>query len=150
MVRNIKTLSRVFGVTCALLTLSGQSTAGQPAVSLGEVSTVATLTAENLSDFRVLVRSTFDRLRLRNRPKDRTYILSTSLIEFTTVEKPHSHTITCVVAAVLRDEREGVLKAVLKGTAKLSESDRPTRAGRRLAMQAAVRRALSRVDEALK
>jgi len=126
------------------------STLPTPTVALGEVRSLTPRQAADLSMFRAMVRSTFAGLKFRSDVERSSYILSATLLEFRTIKREHSHTTTCIVTATLRDRSQGSLKATLKGEARLSESESPSKEGDRLVMQAAVRRALFGVNEVLK
>ena len=147
-------LSRVLAcccLSCALLVLpAAAGAASPPRVLLGEVRSVATLEPARVDAFRQLVQRTFHSMKLARDTEGPSYILSTTLLEFSTVERKHSHTKTCVVGLVLRDKNGGALRATLNGQALLRESERPTEEGDRIVMETAVRRALGQLGQFLK
>lgn len=132
-----------------LFSRSQTSAAAQPLVKLGEIRALSTKAPEDLPCFRRLVEHEFHNLRVPEQRGARGYILSATLTELKTVVLGKSHTTTCVVDAILRDQREGAIRATMRGTVRVLESDRPSRSDDLVAMQAAVQRALSRVKEAL-
>ena len=127
-----------------------QSDARTPRVLLGEVRTLGSVAPARAHVFRELVQRTFATMQIAEGVGGPSYVLSTTLLELSTVEREHSHTKTCVVSLVLRDRKAGTLKAALSGEARLLESERPTREGDQIVMQTAVRRALFRLRDFLK
>lgn len=133
----------------AFVTIAAPARGVPPVLMLGEVRAPAGRQPEDLATFRAIVERAFRALRLPRESRHGSLILSAALVEFHTVQKQRSHTTTCVVSATLRDSQGGSLRATLEGRVRLHESDRRSREGDRLSMQAAVARALSRVPEAI-
>lgn len=132
-----------------VLTRVKGSKAATPMVKLGEIRALATKAPEDLPCFRRFVEREFESLQMPEQRGNRGYILSATLTELKTVLRGESHSTTCVVDAILRERSEGAIRATMRGSVRVLESDRPTRSDDLVAMQAAVRRALSRVKEAL-
>jgi len=132
---------------CAVFAVVRPARAEPRKLLLGEVLAPAGRPGD-LVAFRRVVEGVFRELRVPERSGP-SYVLSAALVEFRRVVDEHSSTTTCVVSATLRDREGGSLRAVLRGNVRMHESSQPTRAGDLMAMQAAVRRALSRVREAL-
>lgn len=118
-----------------------------PILLLGEVMAPGGRPAD-LVAFKRVVERAFRELSIPER-RGPAYILSAALVEFRREVDQNSSTTTCVVSATLRERDGGSLRAAVEGNVRVHESSQPSRSGELIAMQAAVRRALSRVREAL-
>lgn len=137
------------GVAALLLMAPRALSAGTPLLSLGEVRVLSQKTPTDRQNFRRLVSRGLSALVVPRSRDAKSYILSATLTEFRTVEHGDSHTTTCIVTTTLRDRGAGVIRAMTSGSVRIHETDRPTPSDDLAALQAAVNRALSRVNEAL-
>ena len=135
---------------CSLVLVHTTSlSAASPVLLLGEIRVLSHKAPSDSENFRSLVQKSFRTLVVPDRRDKKSYILSATLTEFRTVERGDSHTTTCIVTTTLRDRTAGVIRATTSGSVRILESDRPTESDDLEAMQAAVKRAFSRVHEAL-
>ena len=124
------------------------SVASEQVVRLGEVRALAKGTPEDLETFRSVVSQAVSALDVPVHNRNR-YVLSATLVEFSSVQTEYSNTTTCRVTAALRESQGGSLRALLKGNVRMHESERRTRQGDAYTMRIAVDKALSRLGEAI-
>ena len=139
----------LLGLCSLLLTAPRALSAATPTLALGEIRVLSQKAPSDLANFRRIVTRGFQTLDVPHTQGTKSYILSATLTEFRTVERGDSHTTTCIVTTTLRDRTAGVIRATTSGSVRILESDRPTESDDLEAMQAAVKRAFSRVHEAL-
>jgi len=139
----------LFGLALCLLTPARTVSAATPTLFLGEIRVLSQKDPSDFQNFRRLVTRGFQTLVVPRSRDAKSYILSATLTEFRTVERGDQHTTTCIVTTTLRDRTAGVIRATTTGRVRIEETGRPTPSDDLFAMQAAVKRALSRVHEAL-
>ncbi len=144
-----KTRVPALALVAAVLLSVAPASSHEALLALGEVRALGPQESRQLTLFRSVVEESFKTLELPRPGDGGSYVLSATLAHFQSVRRRDSHTTTCVVTATLRDRKAGSLRALLKGSAKMHESG-PTPDGNRLTMEAAVRSALSHVQEVIR
>jgi hypothetical protein len=102
--------------------------------------------------FETLVKRGVQRLaleRVRDDRDDEAYVLSAALLKLRTHSRQDRVTSSCSVSLALRDQRSGIMRAVMRGNAHATDARRHASGTRATAMRVAVRTALSRLPSVL-
>ena len=142
--------SLLAGIAAILAVTLQEAAAGDPVVSLGEVSVQAAsrddLDAEAL---RTMVADAVQSIDASTLPRGSHAVLSVSLVRLESRGSSPAE-VSCLVSATLRDRSRGSVFAVLEGSARGQDEPRRIRALERAIMRAAVGSAVARVPEAMR
>ena len=142
--------SLLTGIAAILAVTLQEAAAGDPVVSLGEVSVQAAsrddLDAEAL---RTMVADAVQSIDASTIPRGSHAVLSVSLVRLESRGSSPAE-VSCLVSATLRDRSRGSVFAVLEGSARGQDEPRRIRALERAIMRAAVGSAVARVPEAMR
>ena len=78
------------------------------------------------------------------------YVLSTSLVRLDTDTSEGAAKVTCAVSMTLRDQKRGVLRAIVQGRARAEDQAEAVRAAEEDAVRVAIRSAVSSLPEAIR
>lgn len=135
----------------ATLFLATRTTAGEPAVAMGEVSVAETSArADELRvRFTTAVEQRLSRFAFEKSATRRPLLLSARLSELSTESTEENTKTRCRVSAVLRLRNDGTVIALARGRASAEQSRARTSATEAVAMRAAVDGALGRLEATL-
>lgn len=115
---------------------------------------VSSQVAREGRDLRALVRGKVDsQLRTVNWGESRgggPFVLSTSLVRLDTTTHDGAVTVVCAVSMTLRDQKKGVLRAIVQGRARAEDRADAARSAEDDAVRVAVRSAVSSLPEAIR
>jgi hypothetical protein len=117
-------------------------------LQLGEVTTPGKQDQWRVQAFRTIVHDSLRELSLPPAASGETYVLSASLVQLKSEQEGERRRAACRVSLTIRSKSEGVLRAILRGSASVSDSAR-SQSTESIAMRAAVKSALKRVGPAL-
>jgi hypothetical protein len=143
-------MSAILSVLAALALCPGADAAGQPIAAV-EVSSQVSREGR---DLRALVRgkveSQLRNVRWGDARSGGPFVLSTSLVRLDTSTQDGAVTVACTVSMTLRDQKRGVLRAIVQGRAQAEDRADAARMAEEDAVRVAVRSAVSGLPEAIR
>ena len=137
-------------VLLAAALVSSDGYAGESPIGVGEVTTTAAASDADVAALRVMVEQAVAALDAGAMPKRRSAaVLSVSLVRLDARVTSQAE-VTCVVSATLRDKAQGVVFAIIEGSARGQDDPRRMQALERSTMRAAVDGAIARAGEAMR